>query len=109
LERRLRVALASGADLLDIGGQSTRPGAEIVSIDEEIRRIVPAIELARRLSNKPISVDTFKPAVARAALTAGATIVNDVRGCADLRMIALIRDADARVASSCILVEHRRL
>ncbi len=67
-----------GADLIDVGGESTRPNAGPVSVEEEIRRVVPVIgSLAAELS-VPISVDTNKPAVARAALAAGATIVNDV-------------------------------
>ena len=67
-----------GADILDIGGESTRPGAEPVSAADEIARVVPVIEAVRRESTAPISIDTMKPAVARAAVAAGATIWNDV-------------------------------
>jgi dihydropteroate synthase len=67
-----------GADLLDIGGESTRPGAEPVEADEEIARVVPVIEGLRARWNGPISVDTMKPEVARAAVAAGATMWNDV-------------------------------
>jgi len=67
-----------GADILDIGGESTRPGAAVVSIEEEIRRIVPIIEATATRLDIPISVDTCKPEVARAALDAGAAIINDV-------------------------------
>ncbi len=67
-----------GADIIDVGGESTRPKAEPVSEAEELRRVIPVIaELARRVK-APISIDTMKPAVARAALEAGASIVNDV-------------------------------
>ena len=67
-----------GADILDIGGESTRPGAEDVSLDEELRRVVPVIEaLAKRVSI-PISIDSSKPEVMRAAVAAGAGMVNDV-------------------------------
>lgn len=66
-----------GADLLDIGGESTRPGAQAVSEDEEIRRVVPVIEALLTL-NVPLSVDTMKPGVMRAAIAAGADLVNDV-------------------------------
>jgi dihydropteroate synthase len=67
-----------GADIIDVGGESTRPGAVPVEEAEEIRRVVPVIkELARQI-NVPISIDTMKPTVARAALEAGASIVNDV-------------------------------
>jgi dihydropteroate synthase len=70
--------VARGAELLDIGGESTRPGAEPVGEAEELRRVLPVIEgLAGRV-NVPISIDTVKPAVARAALAAGASIVNDI-------------------------------
>lgn len=70
--------IREGADLLDVGGESTRPGATPVAADEEIRRVVPIIkQLAARLQ-VPISIDTQKPEVARAALLAGASIVNDI-------------------------------
>ena len=67
-----------GADILDIGGESTRPGAEPVPEAEEIARVVPVIEGLRALWPGPISIDTMKPAVARAAVAAGATMWNDV-------------------------------
>ncbi len=70
--------LRDGADILDIGGESTRPGAAPVSEADEIARVVPVIEGLRGLSPAPISIDTMKPAVARAAMAAGATIWNDV-------------------------------
>lgn len=67
-----------GADILDIGGESTRPGADPVSEAEEIARTVPVIEALRRETGVPLSIDTMKPGVARAAFAAGATIWNDV-------------------------------
>jgi dihydropteroate synthase len=71
---------AEGADLIDVGGESTRPGASAVPSDEELRRVLPVLRaLAGRLAI-PISVDTSKAAVARAALTEGATVINDVTG-----------------------------
>jgi|YelNatPaOPRAMG01_1025707.scaffolds.fasta_scaffold09831_2 dihydropteroate synthase len=69
---------AQGADIIDIGGESTRPGAEEVSEAEELRRVIPVIETVAGKIGKPISIDTMKPAVAKAALEAGAVIVNDV-------------------------------
>ena len=69
-----------GADILDIGGESTRPGATIVSIEEELNRVIPAIAAARTACALPISVDTYKADVARAALDAGAHIINDIWG-----------------------------
>ncbi len=70
--------VADGADILDIGGESTRPGARPVSEAEELNRVVPLVRELSAVSAVPISVDTMKPAVARAAVAAGATIWNDV-------------------------------
>jgi len=76
---RARALLAAGADVLDIGGESTRPGHAPVSGDDELARVLPALEAVRReFPDAPISIDTCKPAVARAAIGAGADIVNDV-------------------------------
>ncbi|GAQ94790.1 dihydropteroate synthase [Thermodesulfovibrio aggregans] len=69
-----------GADILDIGGESTRPGAEPVSIDEELRRVIPVIEALTKRISIPISIDTYKARVAEEAIQAGATIVNDISG-----------------------------
>ncbi len=71
---------AQGADILDIGGESTRPGAKSVSTRFEIERVVPVIRQLARQSGVPISVDTSKEAVARAAIEAGASIINDISG-----------------------------
>ncbi len=73
-----RQLIADGADMLDIGGESTRPGAEPVSEADELARVVPVIRAIRAESAIPISIDTMKPAVARAAVAAGAGIWNDV-------------------------------
>lgn len=70
--------VAEGADLLDIGGESTRPGSEPVSLEEELRRVIPVIERLARETHVPISVDTFKPEVMRAAVAAGAGMLNDI-------------------------------
>ena len=79
VEAGLRMA-ADGADILDVGGESTRPGAASLPEDEERRRVLPVIErLARQLS-LPISIDTYKAGVARAAVDRGATIINDISG-----------------------------
>lgn len=69
-----------GADIIDIGGESTRPGAEKISVKEEIRRIVPVIEALAKEVTVPISVDTYKSAVAEAAISSGASIINDISG-----------------------------
>lgn len=82
VERALRM-IADGADILDIGGESTRPGHAMVSEAEEIERVIPVLEALRPVTAVPISVDTTKPGVARRALDAGATIINDVSGLED--------------------------
>jgi dihydropteroate synthase len=85
---------AEGADLLDLGGESTRPGAPEVPAEEEARRVVPVIEALRaRKYRLPISVDTRKAAVARAALRAGASLVNDVSGLSDPAMAGVVAAA----------------
>ncbi|MCK5805754.1 MAG: dihydropteroate synthase [Lentisphaeria bacterium] len=87
---------AAGADMIDVGGESTRPGAPPVSAREECRRIVPVIRELREALDLPISVDTTKAEVAAAALEQGASIVNDVSGMrADPGMHAVVRDAEA--------------
>jgi dihydropteroate synthase len=90
--------VADGADLVDVGGESTRPGSDPVTEDEERSRIVPVIaRLAAELPETPISVDTRKAAVAAAALEAGATIVNDVSGGRDPAMFELVRERGAAI------------
>lgn len=69
-----------GADVIDVGGESTRPGSTLVEAKEEIKRVIPVITELKRFINKPISIDTYKASVARAALEVGANIVNDVWG-----------------------------
>lgn len=81
--RRARAMVEAGADILDVGGESTRPGHIPVPAEEELRRVIPAIRAIREaLPHVPISVDTNKAVVAEAALAAGATMINDVRGLA---------------------------
>ena len=70
--------VGAGADVIDIGGESTRPGARPVSLEEELQRVLPVIRGLRRTVNVPISIDTYKAQVARAALSEGADIVNDI-------------------------------
>jgi dihydropteroate synthase len=79
VEAALRMA-GDGADIIDVGGESTRPGAEPVSADEERRRVLPVIERLASRIDIPISVDTYKASVAHDALAAGASIVNDISG-----------------------------
>ncbi|SDX81255.1 dihydropteroate synthase [Halopenitus persicus] len=93
---RGRELVAAGADVLDVGGESTRPGADPVPAAVERERVVPVIERLAEL-DVAISVDTRKPSVARAALGAGADVVNDVTGLADARMRAVVADAGCPV------------
>jgi dihydropteroate synthase len=97
VSRALRIA-EEGADLVDVGGESTRPGAPAVTAEEEIRRVVPVVERLRaRRFPLPISVDTSKGAVARAALEAGADLVNDVTALSDPDLARAVADAGAPV------------
>jgi len=86
--------LNDGADILDIGGQSTRPGSELISVDEEIERVIPAIKaIAKKNPKAFISIDTFYSKVAMAAVDAGASIVNDISaGSMDGKMIATVAE-----------------
>jgi len=96
--------LEAGARIIDIGGESTRPGAEPVTIDEELGRVVPVIRELREIHPSAVlSIDTTKPAVAEAAVDAGADIVNDVSGAAEEGMLELV--AEREVA---IVLMHRR-
>ena len=90
--------IESGVDIIDIGGMSTRPGAADVEEEEEISRVVPVIEAIRlRNSTIAISVDTFRPRVAHAAITAGATIINDVLGGSTDGMLEVMATLDVPV------------
>ena len=87
--RHAETLVREGADVLDIGGESTRPGAEPVSADEEFRRVLPVLREAMSLG-VPISIDTYKASVARAALDAGAAIVNDITALGDPEMAEVV-------------------
>lgn len=93
-EHALRL-IDDGADIIDVGGESTRPNYVPVSVEEEISRVVPVIRRISESTSIPISVDTMKPEVAEAALDAGADIINDINGLRDERMIDLIASAGA--------------
>jgi dihydropteroate synthase len=92
--------IEEGAALIDVGGESTRPGAPAVDADEEIRRVVPVIEALAARTDVPISVDTSKPAVMTAAVRAGATLINDVRA---LREPGALEAAAASGAAICLM------
>lgn len=86
-----------GADILDIGGESTRPGSTPVSLDEELQRVIPVIEALSRLCSVPISIDTYKPEVMRAAIASGADIVNDVRALQEEGALDVIANSNVGV------------
>jgi dihydropteroate synthase len=93
--------IAEGAEIIDVGGESTRPGADPVGEEEEIRRVIPVIERLSRLSGHGkrfvISVDTMKPAVARRGIAAGGAIINDVGGLRDPEMLVTVKESGAAV------------
>ncbi|HJQ21152.1 MAG TPA: dihydropteroate synthase [Gemmatimonadaceae bacterium] len=97
--------IEEGADILDVGGESTRPGANPVSEADEMKRVLPVVEaLAQRYPNAVISVDTLKSSVARAALDAGAHIVNDVSG---LRLDPRMGDVVAKARAGVVIMHSR--
>ena len=92
---RGRALAAAGADLLDVGGESTRPGAAEVAAEDEVARVVPVVRALRAAVDLPLSIDTRKAAVAREALAAGAAAVNDVSGLADPEMAGVVARSGA--------------
>lgn len=107
---RAHAMIAQGADLVDIGGESTRPGAQAVSEAEERERVVPVIKALRAESDIPISIDTYKAGVAEAALAAGADIVNDVSALRfDPRLAEVVADHDVPVVLMHMLGEPRNM
>jgi dihydropteroate synthase len=101
---------AEGAGLIDVGGESTRPGAEPVGVEEELRRTVPVVEALHAAGTAPVSIDTYKAVVARAAIAAGAVFVNDVtalRGDAD--MAGVVADAGVDLCLMHMLGEPRTM
>jgi dihydropteroate synthase len=89
------VALSPWADILDVGGESTRPGSEAVTVEEELDRVIPVIKRLATETDVPVSIDTRKAEVAGASLENGARIVNDVTAGRDPRMFEVVRDAGA--------------
>src|SRR3954447_20851706 len=95
--------IAEGVDIIDIGGESTRPGAPPVSLDDELRRVMPLI-YALRDCGKPLSVDTYKPEVMREALTAGADMINDINGFRASGALSAVKGSDCAL---CIMHMQR--
>lgn len=97
VEHALRI-VEEGADIIDVGGESTRPGSEPTTLDEELRRVIPVIEGIRKHSDAPLSIDTYKSEVARAAIQAGADVVNDISALSfDPRMADFVADGGVPV------------
>jgi dihydropteroate synthase len=95
---QVEALVVSGADIIDVGGESTRPFAEAVALEEELQRVIPAIVAIRREFNIPISIDTTKEEVARRALDAGADIINDISALQkDPAMLALVKETHGPV------------
>jgi len=97
--------VSEGADILDVGGESTRPGSNPVSIDEELRRVIPVVEKLANEASVPVSVDTYKLEVARQALNAGAGIINDIWG---LQKEPALADLAAQRSVPIILMSNQR-
>jgi dihydropteroate synthase len=103
VERAARM-VEEGADLLDVGGESTRPGGAVVALEEELRRVVPVVEAVVQRVPVPVSVDTTKARVARAALDTGAEIVNDISA---LRFEPQLANEAARTGAGLVLMHSR--
>lgn len=102
---RVEEMIKEGADIIDVGGESTRPGYEVISTDEEIARVVPVIEQIKKRFDIPVSLDTYKADVAKAGIEAGADFINDIWGLkADENMAKIIAEADV----SCCLMHNRK-
>jgi len=90
--------IREGADLIDVGGESTRPGAHYISVKEEISRVVPVIQVLTRKTKIPISIDTYKPKVAKAALDAGASVINNIMGIKpDESLLKMVKKYDSAI------------
>lgn len=97
--------IRDGADIIDIGGESTRPGHTVISDEEEIARVVPVIEAVKARFDVPVSVDTYKSKVAEAALQAGADLVNDIWG---FRHDGRVAELTAQYGAACCLMHNRK-
>jgi dihydropteroate synthase len=102
--RRVEQMIAEGADIIDVGGESSRPGSKPVSADEENSRVVPIIEAIAKRFDTPISVDTYKSAVAQAAAGAGAAIVNDISA---FRFDTVMPETVAELKTGVVLMHSR--
>ncbi|WP_127470566.1 dihydropteroate synthase [Thiomicrorhabdus aquaedulcis] len=97
MQAQVEAMIKDGADIIDVGGESTRPGAQPVSVQEELDRVMPVIEFITANFDVPVSVDTYKTAVMRAAIAAGSKIVNDVNALQDLGAAELVAQTGVSV------------
>lgn len=102
--KRVETMIAEGADIIDIGGESTRPGSQRVTVEEEIKRVVPVIEAVAARFDIPISIDTSKSEVAKAAVSVGAEIINDISG---LTFDPVMPEVAAKTNAGLILMHLR--
>lgn len=100
MKKQVEEMVSAGVDIVDIGGESTRPGAPPVSLQEELDRVLPAIEWVKRNSDAAVSIDTYKTEVMRQALLAGADLINDVNALQDAGALEVVSQANAPV---CIM------
>ena len=96
-QKRVEAMISEGVEIIDIGGESTRPGSKPVTIEQELERVIPAIKFISEISDIPISIDTQKPEVARKAIEAGACVVNDVGGLRNDDMISVVAEMNVPV------------
>ncbi len=106
--RQAEQMLADGVDLIDIGGESTRPGAPPVPLDEELARVVPLVEALHGM-NVPLSIDTYKPDVMRATLAAGADLINDIWGFRQAGAIEAVKDGRCGLCAMHMLGEPQTM
>lgn len=95
--RSAKKLIAQGADIIDIGGESTRPGAPIINLEEELRRVIPVIEALREFTDIDISIDTSKPEVMKKSIEAGANIVNDVKALSEVASMEMVANLNTDV------------
>ena len=96
-QKRVEAMISEGVEIIDIGGESTRPGSKPVTIEQELERVIPAIKFISEISDIPISIDTQKPEVARKAIESGACVVNDVGGLRNDDMISVVAEMNVPV------------
>lgn len=102
--RHAEQMIAEGADIIDIGGESTRPGHQVITDEEEISRVTPVIEAVKKNFDAPVSIDTYKGAVCEAALQAGADLVNDIWG---FKHDYRVAELTAKYGAACCLMHNR--